>query len=550
MIPGAAAATAESAWNDITSDVNEHVRRFGMTPRQRELNLYYSYYRAQQYGTRKFAWDGSEHLDPLDTEAVASRGFVPPGFYNAGAEVPLKFRRPVAPHHLTRIVVHRRTGLLFSERRHPTVRVMGDPITQDYLDAIIEESRMWSVFANVRNLGGAMGSVAVGFQFVEGKPVLEVFDPRWATPTFDPKNRRRLLSLEILYQQPASESYLTQRAQAAHARIGEEYEDVLYWHRRVITQDRDIIFKPIPVDEDGHIPREAEDERVHNFGFCPVVWIQNSHVQDSMDGDPDCIAIYDTSEQIDALTAQAILGTLANADPTVVIASDASLGEIRKGSDNAIKLKKGDQAQYMELNGAGATACMEIASKLEERALQVAEVVLEHPESTVQTATEIERRYDSMTSGADQLREQYGQYGVKPLCEMMLKAARAAQQPRLEVVGEMPQVVMPQIVLPPRYEEANGVMTEVPRKLGPGTVLKLVWPPYFLPSQQDALTATQAASAAVQAGFLDMESAAMFAAPQFGVEDVPAMLKKAQAEKAQAQAEAEAQAASMMGEGW
>jgi nucleoside-diphosphate-sugar epimerase len=64
--------------------------------------------------------------------------------------------------------VNRFTGLLFSERRHPRVRTLADPDTENWLEGFIDQTRLWAWMMFARTHGGSMGTTCVGFKFVEG----------------------------------------------------------------------------------------------------------------------------------------------------------------------------------------------------------------------------------------------------------------------------------------------------------------------------------------------------------------------------------------------
>jgi hypothetical protein len=497
------------------------VARLGMSPRQMQLNHYYSWYKCCNYDARRVDWDGRERADPVDHEAIAHAGFIPPGFYDAGATFPLKFRRPTAPYALVKVIVDRFTGLLFSEGRHPQVRVEGDPDTEDYIGALAEEARLWQAMIRARTFGGATGTVVVGFQFIEGRPVVEVHDPRWVRPDFADRATHRLRAIEkrfmfpIEIQDPESGAWIP----------------VPHWYRRVINEQEDVLWKPVPVG-DGDEPNwddpnliEAQVE--HGLGECPVVWIQNIPVEDDIDGDPDCHGVYDMVESIDALIAQANRGIIANSDPTVVIVSPDNLPEVRKGNENAIKLTQGS-AGYMEASISGPKAALEMADMLRKKVLEVAQCVLEHPEQGgARTATEVKLVYSSMTAKADVLREQYGERCVKPLLEMMLRAAQKVTAPVQDEEG----IRRGKLNLPDRVVRGeNGSISREPRKLGTGGAIKLQWPDYFEASLQDIELVTRAAGEAKALGLLDAEHAAKKVAPYYDVEDVPAMLEKVKSE--------------------
>lgn len=506
-----------SALNQHVVQENEKVARLGMTPRQQELNRLWSWYRCSVYDARKIDWDGKESVSKLDAEAIATAGFIPPGFYDAGATFPLKFRKPSAPYNLVKVIVDRFTGLLFSEHSHPNFRVAGDPDTEDFVQALADESRLWQTAILTRTVGGAIGSVAVGFQFVDGKPIIEVHDPRWCNPKFKDPITMKLDALEIRYMRPQE------------VLIGGRWEEENYWYRRVITEMEDIVYEPAAVGDGAEPIWKIKTRAVHGFGFCPVVWVQNLPTIDDIDGDSDCLGIYELVEAIDALLSQSFRGVLANCDPTPVIVEDQDIGEIKKGSDNAIKVTKGGNFFYAELRGDGAKTAREFARELRDYALEVAQCVLDSSQKNESqnntTATEIERRYSSMMSKADKLREQYGQKCFLPLMQMMVNVCRKLYSPRLD--EENQTIVREYITLPPRVVlQDDGSSVSVERRIGAGGVLSLQWPPYFKPTLSDAETSVRASSSAVSSGLIDKEHALKFIASHFGIEDVAALLKK------------------------
>lgn len=540
---------------DSGSGPSDRIARLGLSPRQQELNRLWGWYRCANYQTRKQDWNGKQALDPLETEAVASKGFLPPGFYDAGASsMPLKFRKPSAPYALIKVIVDRFTGLLFSENQSPEINVEGDEQSADYLRAVADVARLWQAMIRVRTFGGATGSACVGFQFVDGKPVIEVHDPRWVIADFIDRATLQLRAIEKRYMFPVD---------VRDPSTG-RYETKQFWYRRIIDDQQDVLFKPVEVG-DGDEPAWVVDKTVtHGFGFCPVIWVQNMPVEDDIDGDPDCHGIYDVVEQIDALIAQANRGILANCDPTLVISSKAEMGtEIKKGSDNSIKVPDGT-VTYLEMSATGPKAAMEQADSLRKYALEVAQCVLDHPDAAAKTATEVERIYVSMLQKADVMREQYGERCIKPLLEMIFRAAKALatptlQQPavdptngsRLPVTGlegqdaaapvaAAPMMVRRVLNLPPKVviDPATGGKMMVEHDVGNGGALRLMWPDYFPPTLDDVAKAVTAASGAVLGKLVDDETAIKFIAPFFSVEDVPALVAKVQAAAATEQANA------------
>lgn len=499
-----------------------------LTRRQLELNRLWTYYRCTNYDVRKTAWDGSPVLDHLEMETIVTAGFLPGGFYEAGgSSLPLRFRRPKAPFYLAKAIVGRFNGLLFGAKHHPNTVVSDDPRTDDWITGFCEVTRLWSKMLLARTYGGAMGSVAVGFVFKNGVPRVQVHDPRWCTPVFEDREEHVLSRFEKRYQY---------RDVVVDPMSGERRE-VWFWYRRVIDKTKDVVWPRVPAD-DVMDPRTGEPlwgryEKIvshHNFGFVPVVWIQNNEVQEDIDGDPDCHGAYDMIESVDALISQADRGIISNCDPTLHIASDDEIpGGLQKGSNNAIQTSNGGQVSYLEINGTGPKAAMELAEQLETRALRTARCVLDDNfGGPARTEKEVDQNYSNMLEQADILREQYGERGVKRLLSMALAAARRLSEPR-SVTGPdgIPQIVTMVVRLPPNKE------TGKPRELGDGAVIDLDWPDWYEPSLEDISKAVSAAGQAMNFGLVDRPHAIRFIAEYFKVEDVSSLVEDLEAKEAE-----------------
>jgi hypothetical protein len=506
--------------NETQAESMARIRRLGLSPRQQRLNHLWAWYCAEHYSNRRVDWNGNQAIDPIDHEAIATAGFIPPGFYDAGSTMPIKFRKPSAPYALVRVIVDRFTGLLFSEQRHPHLHIEGDKDTEEYINSLFEHARMWANMMHARKHGGSMGTACAGFQFLNGKLAIEVHDPRWTEPHFDDRVNLTLESIEKKFMYPV---------ETKDPATG-VYQEVPYWYRRIVDKTTDTLFKSVPVG-DGEEPEWTVEKQVeHNFGFCPVVWVQNLPVQDDIDGDSDCVGVYDLVETIDALLAQANKGILANSDPTAVIITDAEMAEVRKGSDNAIKLPQGGSANYMEISGSGPKTALELAEQLRKYALEVVQCTLDHANMQQRTATEIERVYSSMLAKADTLREQYGQKLIIPLAEMILSAIRKLGEGKLNPETNM--IEKQQIMLPARavFNDKTEQIEMLPHSLGPGGLVTLQWPRYFEPLLTDVELAARSAIAAKAGQLIDAEHAAKFIAEYFRVEDVPGMLARIQKE--------------------
>lgn len=501
----------------MSKEQSTKIQRQNMSPRQLMLDRLWKEYCCTQYDNCRVDWNGQEIPDPVEREAVVQAGFIPAGFYSVGQELPVKFRKPSAPSGMTRLVVSRFTGLLFSDRTHPRIIVPGDPDTEDYLQALAEASQLWACMSEAREFGGATGDACVGFKFVDGELQIEVHDPRFIRPKFKPGASKTLAELEIryIYHQedwdPDTQDWVTYPV----------------WFRRVINESSDIVYEPEWVTKDE--PEWQEAEHVdHGFGFCPVIWIQNIPVQNDVDGLPDVPqSARETIHQIDMLDSQAHKGTLANCDPTTVVKTDNEPeDDLMRGSDGGIQVETSGDVKFLEMNGQSIKTAMDLSDKDRKHVSEVSEVVLPGDEASgaEQTATEIERKHGPMYAKADRLRGQYGKRGVVILLKMILKALRAMEIGKV-VDG---QIVKQTVTLPPRVEKGDDGKTKlIPRKLGKfNAQIMLKWPRYYPPSLNEIDLAVRAAAGAKLAKLVDEEHAITMLAEYFGVDDVQAMIDR------------------------
>jgi hypothetical protein len=456
---------------------------------------------------------------------VAESGMIPPGFYDAGAQIPLRFRKPLVPYYLAKIVVNRFTSMLFSAQKHPEISC-DDSTTEDWLNGFAAKTRLWAQMILARRFGGAMGTAVFGFKFVQGAPYIEVFDPRWCTPIFLDREQFIVDELEIRYQ----------FVEEVRDRDGRP-KQVWFWYRRIIDDSCDKTWPRVPVG-DGEEPDWDEEKMIehhHDFGFCPVVWVQNQPVLDDIDGDPDCHGIYEFIQDIDALHSQASRGTKANCDPSLIISSNADFDEIQKGTGNALQVEQGGSITYAEINGSGIDKALTLADRFEEKALTVVACTLDRNEGgPSKTEKEVDHNYSAMIDQADILREQYGEKGVKRLLELVIRAVRKLDRPKIEKAGAdgIPTIIRSVVKLPKRrVENASGEAVYIERQHGKGEVVELKWPDYFTASTDEVSKRVEAASKAKEAKLIDHEHATKFVSKDFSVENVPQMMKKMEKEK-------------------
>lgn len=474
-----------------------------LTQRQQDLTTRWGFFKVEEHAGKGVDWEGRAVMSGPTRDGISRQGYLPPGYANVGDSLPREFRRPVAELGIVRNIVSRFTGLLFSNRKQPRIRVPGDENTEDYLNAQLVAGQFWAAMIQTRNFGGAMGSGCVGFNFIQGKVHFDAIDPRWATPEFAGRGTQDLLKLTIQYAYSKEEK-------------DEEgnWKQVWYWYRRVIDTETDTVWVPVKCRKKEPDWNYIKSNTVrHGLSFVPYEWIQNLDEGGETDGESDCAGIYNLVLAIDSLLTEVYSGTIKNCDPTLMLATDLELKSVSKGSDNALKVSKGESASYLELAGSGPRIGLEVVKEMEDRAYRLAQCVPDQvlfQNSGEKTALEIERIYSSMLERADDLREQYGPPMIR-ICQKLLGAIRM-----FTTIRETPdgRVVRGKVYVPPKViQQPDGDTVEIPRTIGKGTICEVKWPPYFHPTLGDVETALRVATTAKDAEFMTKSTAVTYAAP-------------------------------------
>lgn len=217
-----------------------------------------------------------------------------------------------------------------------------------------------------------------------------------------------------------------------------------------------------------------------------------------------------------------------NCDPTLHIADDSEANDgIKKGSRNAIKTSGNGKLAYVEMTGAGVETALKVAERLRRDALEVVQCILDNDQiaGPAMTATEIERRQETMFDRGDAFREQYGTTGVKPLLEKMVRAVVKLGS-GIQVGGEIRRAT---------FAVPGNLQAIANRDVATPLSIDLDWPPWVTRGPTDAQAAAGAATIAVAGGILPKQKALEYIATYFDIDDTA---------EAQAQLDAETQAAS------
>lgn len=534
------------------------------SPRAQKLARSEAYFRNRQHDDKMYSWGGCllprfepGHQPYLSTTKVDNF-------------IPLEQRRPCAPYRLPKFIVRSFTTLLFGEGRSPEIRVVGDPDTQDYADALAKSCDLFAVFEHARDVGGSSGTVGVSWRFWEGRPRLQVhpgstvYVQRWADrEELVPEVVTSCIAIDKEVYDEKEKRVVTKR----------------HWRRRDWTPTADVAFVDQLVDaRDKEWVLDVEATYVHGEGFAHFRWVSNRRDYDgtSPDGEADYAGVEEVCDAIDVAFSATMYGGAKNIEPTLMLMLDEALlskiQRVHKGADRALPVGKGGDARYLELSGSSITTGLSLVDRARAAVLETVQVLAPDPDKVAaagSSSVALKMLYAPMLAPAAVLRQRYGAAIVGLLSDMIRSirfnleppevdegsftdrsvnvAPEEGEEPSVEVAEEEVELY---VDLPPRVVEeqvkdpATGLptgekrVTVAPRRLGRGGEIELAWPDWFPLTAADRAqeTATLSTAAGGRA-VLSHKSAVEKAAQIHGVDPAEEWREVS----AQVQAEREAQ---------
>jgi len=493
-----------------------------------------AYFRNRQHDDRRYNWAGCAlpRLEPGHQPhlSTAKLEYFPS----------IHERRPGAPYRLAPFIVRSFTSLLFGEGRFPEIRVVGDPDTQDFMTALAEAQSLPERMHHARNVGGSSGTVGISWRFWNGSPRVRVHPgstihcQEWEDrEELVPRVVTEILQIEREVVDP-KEGLVVKR----------------FWQRRDWTPIADVVFLDRQVDGSDHewIIDDSEGATVlHGEGFTHFVWIENAPDYDgsSPDGDADYEGNTEGCDALDVVFSATAYGGAQNLEPTLLLKIEENvlrqIRRVQKGSDRALPVGKGGDAQYLEISGSSISAGISLVDRIRAAILECCQVVAPDPDKVAaagSSSVALKMLYAPMLAPAAGLRGTYGR-AIRRLLAQQERSIRMRQaipgedgEPVYPIApggpeptadrsavgdpeGEPPpeEAIEPAeedlfVDLPPRVVEeqvidpATGLPTgekrisKLPRKLGAGGEITLHWPDWFEPTADDVQKSTTTLSTA------------------------------------------------------
>jgi hypothetical protein len=433
----------------------------------------------------------------------------------AGEYIRLRDRRPSVRYNLCKLVVQQSTAMLFSEGHFPEV-AHDDETTRNALNDVIRDARLNEVMIDAAEQG-SVGSVCLWLRILEGRIYVSVLTTEYLTPTWNPQRPDDLLMVREQYK-------LRGRAlrDMGYA-IKDADLDATHWWTRDWTNQAEVWYLPAKTNrEKPTVPAlTQDDERTiqHNLGFVPMVWIRNLPGGDEIDGAPTFgDEAIETNIEIEYMLSQAGRGLKYASDPLLMIkepAADPGREMVRSAS-NAIIVSKDGDAKLVEIDGAATAAVLEYVRTLREFTLEQLNGNRANADklSAAQSGRAMELLNQALIWLSDKLRISYGEYGLKKLLQLIVKAS-----------AKMALV------------DSDG--NPIPRMASGRIALK--WPQWYAPTSQDRSSDANTLRTLTDAGLMSTETAVGALAPIYDVEDVPGELAKITTEQAERNARAQEQ---------
>ncbi|MGY0484296.1 phage portal protein [Endobacter medicaginis] len=381
----------------------------------------------------------------------------------AGEYIPLNNRRPSVRTNLCRTVVDDSVSMLFSEAHFPVAHAP-DARTAQALMNWVKERRLNELMSDAATRG-SVGSVALLFRVLRGKPFVSVLPTATLTPTWDPEDPDSLVAVTERYKVRGNE------LRARGYSIPADADGSSFWFQRTWDADAETWYLPLSVSDarDGKLPNIDTDRTItHGLGFLPVIWVRNLPGGDEIDGASTFEPAISTAIECDYQLSQAGRGLKYASDPRLVIRDpgtgvDGGSRPITGGAANAIVLSDPQaDARFLEINGSAATAVLEYVSRLRSIALESIHGNRADPErlSAAQSGRAMELLNSGLLNLADRLRTSYGEGALLSLYRMLCQASRKIRG-GLVIAGE-------------RYADLDE------------TGITLTWQPWFAPTSSSA----------------------------------------------------------------
>lgn len=468
------------------------------SPRARSLTCLGRYYDQRHNDHLEYEFDGRQREPGASYMELRQRGL---GMVPARQDsIPFGARRPDCPTSITGYVVDTYTALLLGEGRQPSLRVVGDDLSSELLEAALDYCDGWDALAEARTIAGSEGAAAIVPDVIEGELCLRALRPEHLYVEWS--NARDWVPRIVIEQKRVSIETLDE--ETGHVGTATVWR-TRAWDSQFAYIYKDIIDRPETQPAEGPAQRQEADDDVielaqepipHGADRCPVIWLQNTRSSDDPIGKTDCEGVYEQIDKLDRLLSMIVRGVCANNDPTLLVKDKMHMLKLwptrAKGYGNKIEVSEAGDARLIEITGKTFETSWLTAEKLIRHIELRTGVIAMDPEqaATAISGVALQLLWRTQDSRVSARRKPLGR-AIMQLCRVLLSMFK---QLGIKAIGSDGKG----IELPPRETKQEGKDKPVleQHKPGPGGAIVLNWPAHHAPTPTDLQTTAQALSVA------------------------------------------------------
>jgi hypothetical protein len=416
---------------------------------------------------------------------------------------------------MPRIIVQEFTSKVFGQKRYPRITLADDRDAEDWCREAEKQAQLRSKAIELRDLGGSQGAVLVVVKVINGEYRVELIEAKLVKED------------EVVW---ADRDNWIPRAVVIQYKFWSEERDPLTnrmtriqrWFRREISDIADMTYQTVPVGK-GDEPQRMADANLtfnHGFGFCPVVWMQNTPNSRELDGEPDYTrTTMEKTDRINEILSQSHRAIHENLDPAVVLLTKKKGGRFNRGGGKTTVLDPGDDAKVLGGPAEMFGVAKQQVDLYRAQGLEASQCVIldsEKVSGAAQSAEAMEFLHGKMLDRCDVYRDQYGA-GLRRVYQIILWIGRK--------VGAGIRMGQREVKNP---DDPQAPPQMVNRSPGKSENVSLVWGPYFVPTLEDVQKATASVTQLLDRKVIDLETGVRWIARYLGIEDSEAVIRRLQ----------------------
>lgn len=410
-----------------------------------------------------------------------------------GQYIQIRKRQPRFKVAFAKSLSQRVASKLIGDSHFPTMLIQDSPDDQEFIKAVIRESKIKSrILEPIRRCINT-GSVFVRFYISGGALKMEWYNAKYCYPEFGSNGELSCIEIKYVYDDKEDKDSLGNPKKK--------------WYKIELCEDSEILYDN-PEFEEGKEPIFQEVQRVeHGLGFVQGEWFRTCENPNSPDGYGITSDIMDFIDELNYSLSQSSQAVSYNQDPQLALngMDEDELGNLIRSSTKSWNLGRDGKAQFLETNLGGVERAIELRDKVRLNISDITRVVLLDPEKIVgsaQSGKSMEVLHGPLVDLVNELRGPIGE-SLKNLVLKMGLAMLIASKQGIDIP----------IQLPPGY---------VPQSMQ----VDLSWSPIFQQTMTDLMEKVKVAAAVSTANLISRDTLTHWLAKDFGVDNVEEELQK------------------------